>query len=343
MNKYIIISKIIMTFSLLRGSTPFEYRMIIASGYDNNVMRFSNKDFLDAKNNPNILGSAATFDSHILKYGLKVKKSLYNISNKEFIFKGNISFSDYRKNEDKKYWSSGADFTYKWGGYKNIKYQIRHLNSFYLRHYIDRDIGNDSYDPCFFTDRNQSISISQKYLKNTWTILTLGYLQRYYDNPFSEFDLDITYLKAKHNYKFKKIAVIGLQYKINRAKSNSGKIPLRPSSFDRSYSTSEIFLPFTFKKKSIIYNELGFSFRVENRQYDAEDFKDPLHSGRSHKDYKYDIWFKKNLLEDLILTFKFRYRNRDTFSTYAWVSDLKSFNQIQTWITLEWKIDYDNY
>lgn len=338
-----IILKYLITLSIVFGSTPFEYTMSFASGYDNNVMRFSDQDFSDAVRNPNILGGATTFDSYIFKYGLKGEKSVLKVKKKEVVLKGNIFFSDYRNNKEKKYWSGGGDFIFKWGGYKNIKYQIRHLNSFYLRHYINRDVSNDLYDPCYFTDRNQNISISQRYLKNSWSILTIGYLQRYYDRPFTEFDLDIIFARAKHNYKLRNIGTFGIQYEYGKAKSSSGELPLKPSSFDRSYMTSEVYLPLIIKKKIPMIDELGFSYRNENRQYDAEDFNDPLHSGRSHKDFKYDFWIKKYLSDELKLNFKFRYRKRDTFSSYKWVSDLKSFNQIQTWITVEWKIDYDNY
>ena len=198
--------------SLALGSTPVEFTLSLSSGYDNNVMRFSEKDFSDAVMDPNILGGATTFDSYILKYGLKGQKSLIKVKRKELILKGNFIFSDYRNSKEKKYWSGGGDLVYRWGGYKNIKYQIRHLNSFYLRHYIDRDIGTNSYAPCLFTDRNQNISISNRFLNNSWSIISVGYLQRYYDRPFTEFDLDILFLKVRHNYKLKNIGIFGLQY-----------------------------------------------------------------------------------------------------------------------------------
>ena len=340
MNKFFLK---LLILSTVFGSTPFEYTLSFTSGYDNNVLRFSDRDFSDAVLSPEILGGTTTFDSYVFKYGLKGQKSLYKVKKNEVILRGNFTFSDYRNNKEKKYWSSGGDLIYKWGGYKNIKYQIRHLNSFYLRHYINRDVSNDLYSPCFFNDRNQNISISQRYLKNSWSILTLGYIQRYYDKPFTEFDLDIIFIRVKHNYKLKNIGIFGIQYEYGNAKSTSGEFPLKPSSFDRSYKSTEMYLPLIIKKKINTIDEFGFSYRNENRLYDAEDFNDPLHSGRSHRDYKYDLWIKKDISDGLKLNFKFRYRKRDTFSSYKWVSDLKSFNQIQTWITIEWKIDYDNY
>ena len=337
------ILKFLFFVALLIGGTPTEYVFSLATGYDNNVMRFSEKDYSEALLNSNILGNNTTYDSHILKFSLRGKKTIYKNKNNEIIFKGNFSISDYRNNKNKKYWSGGGDLEYKWGSYKNIRYSIRHLNSYYLRHYINRDIGNNTYEPCLFTDRSQNFLISQKFSKQSWSNFSLGYIQRYYDKPFTEFDLDIFYLRGKQNFRLKRFGKISIQYESGRALSKSNESPIRPSSFDRSYSFTELYIPTVINKNLIIVDELGLSYRLENRKYDAEDLNDPLHSGRSHQDSKYDIWIKKQIFEDMKIKLALRMRDRSTDSSYNWVSDLKSFNQLQTWISIEWKIDYDKY
>ena len=90
-------------------------------------------------------------------------------------------------------------------------------------------------------------------------------------------------------------------------------------------------------------NELGVSLRSETRVYEAEDPDDPLHAGRNHVDSKYDIWVKKNLSEILTVTVSGRYRIRKTESAYDWVTDLKSFYQLQFWCKMEWDLIYDRY
>ena len=337
------ILKFLFFVALLIGGTPTEYIFSLATGYDNNVMRFSEKDYSEALLNSNILGNNTTYDSHILKFSLRGKKTIYKNKNNEIIFKGNFSISDYRNNKNKKYWNGGGDLEFKWGSYKNIRYSIRHLNSYYLRHYINRDIGNNTYEPCLFTDRSQNFLISQKFSKQSWSNFSLGYIQRYYNKPFTEFDLDIFYLRGKQNFRLKRFGKISIQYESGRALSKSNESPIRPSSFDRSYSYTELYIPTVINKNLIIVDELGLSYRLENRKYDAEDLNDPLHSGRSHQDSKYDIWIKKQIFEDMKIKLALRMRDRSTDSSYNWVSDLKSFNQLQTWISIEWKIDYDKY
>ena len=99
----------------------------------------------------------------------------------------------------------------------------------------------------------------------------------------------------------------------------------------------EWFLPLVIRPRNISFKELGLSIRQENRRYMAEELNDPLHSGRDHLDTKYDIWFKKKINETVSATLTNRFRTRKTNSKYDWVSDLKSFDQFQVWIKIEWE------
>ena len=88
---------------------------------------------------------------------------------------------------------------------------------------------------------------------------------------------------------------------------------------------------------------LSVSSLSEKRVYEAEDPNDVLHAGRSHNDKKFSLWFRKNIGEDVSIKISSRLRSRETDSGYEWVSDLKSFNQLQFWINIEWDLVYDQY
>ena len=336
-------SVLLIFLSYICAGTPFEYTLGLTSGYDSNVMRFSDEEFNEAITDNKLMGGANTFDSYVLKFGLSGEKSIWVMNKKEIVINGSYNWADYKNNPEKKYWSGGFDATFRWGSYKNIKYSLRHLNSFYLRHYVDRDISNSSLSSCFFTDRNQSILLTQRIKKNYWVNFGLGFLQRYYDRPFTEFDLDIIYVKGKINKKIKNLGSIAFQVNQGRAKSESHYLPDRPSSFDRSYETMEWYVPFKINKRIKYLDEIGISIRSENRKYDAEDPDDPLHTGRSHLDRKYDFWIKKEVYDSFSLSVSSRYRTRNTQSAYSWVTDLKSFEQFQIWLKIEWDFIYDRY
>ena len=337
-----IICKLLFA-SFLIARTPFEYAFLLSSGYDNNVMRLSSEEFKRANQNVDLLGGVEKFDSFIYKVGFKGKKSLWELGKKEFFIKGNIDWANYQHNQYKKYWSSGLDLTYKWGSFRNIRYSLRHLNNFYLRHYIDRDISTSKLSPCLFTDHNQKLLITFLIQKNFWANFGIGFLQRYYAEPFREFDLDIFYFRFKLSKKIKKIGSISFQLENGLANSDLNLSDFRPSSFDRSYKTLEWYIPIILKSKLKILNEFGFSIRNENREYVAESLNDPLHSGRNHFDTKYDFWVKKDINNTISAKFSTRIRRRNTFSEYDWVSDLKSFNQVQVLLKIEWKLIYDKY
>ena len=330
-------------FLFLNANTPWDYTLSIGSGYDSNVMRFSAEEIENAGQRTEILGSTSHFDSFVTKLGLSVKKDLWALNNKNLSVGSKFSMSSYLDTPEKRYWSGGFNFIYKWGTYKNFKYSINHLDKFYLRHYINKDISNSMLEACYFSDRDQSASLTNRFTKNSWGTLGVGFLQRYYTRPFTEFDLDITYYKARFNFKLKRFGTLAFQINQGRAESESHLGTLRPSSFDRSYNTQELFIPFTIKYRLPFIQSFGFSYRSEKRIYDAEDPNDVLHAGRSHKDKKFSLWFRKNLGEDVSIKLSSRLRSRETDSGYEWVSDLKSFNQLQFWINIEWDLIYDQY
>ena len=168
-------------------------------------MRFSDNELSEAAQEIGMMGGAKTFDSFITKWGFSALKELM-IKRKKFIkLRGLHSLSYYRDIPEKRYWSGGFDLSYRWGTYRNIKYSIRHLDEFYLRHYTDRDVSVSDLAACVFTDRNQNITLTHRLSKLIWVNISPGYLQRYYSRPFTEFDLDIVYLKGRINYKLKNI------------------------------------------------------------------------------------------------------------------------------------------
>ena len=339
--KHILVSFIILSW--IPAGTPLEYSLQFATGYDSNVMRFSADEYRKAALSSEVMGGADTFDSFVYKLGLSGGKSLWNSRKKEFKVSGNLNWSDYRHHPRRKYGSSGFDMQYRWGPYQNIKYSFRHLDRFYLRHYVNRDISNATLSSSAFTDHNQSVTITQKMGRREWFNLTVGFLQRYYERPFTEFNSDINYIRGKLNRRFTNFGTVAFQFERGSANNITFGKTAKASVLDRSYETMEWYVPFRIKHKIPFVNEAGISVRRETRIYAAEDLDDPIHSGRSHLDSKYDLWLKKNITESMNVVLTGRYRTRATESGYEWVEDLKSFQLLQLWCKIEWELIYDRY
>ena len=342
MRQFIILISFLFS-GVLIASTPLNISIGYHGGYDSNVLRFSQMEIENASNNEDTMGGTNTFDSYINKINTRLEKTIFQLDKKEMRIASSFNLSNYIHNSNKNYWSGNIIATYKWGSYKNIKYIARHLNSYYLRHYIDRDISTNNLRPCYFSDQDQLASVTLPFMNRMWYSFGFGYLQRYYDNPFTEFDLDIYYTRFRLNKRIKKFGVVSLQIDRISANNISYKKTAVSSNFNRSYEGFEWYLPIKLDKKLSYFNQVGLSLRQEIRVYEAEALDDALHSGRDHKDLKINLWISKKISNDIEVTFSSRFRQRDTESSYDWVSDLKSFKQMQMWCKIKWSFTYDNY
>jgi hypothetical protein len=289
------------------------------------------------------MGGANTFDSYINKINTRLQKTIFEIDKKELSLSSSFNLSSYAHNPNKSYWSGNFSTVYKWGSYRNLKYSLRHLNSYYLRHYTNRDVSTNSLRPCYFSDRDQIVALTMPIRNRIWYSIGAGYLQRYYDNTFTEFDLDVYYARLRLNKRIKKFGTVSLQLDRVSAENVTYNKTAVSSNFDRSYDAIEWYLPIKMDRSLSYFNQAGISFRQEIRVYDAEALDDALHSGRNHKDLKIDLWLNKKISDRLEITISSRFRKRDTESSYDWVKDLKSFKQMQLWCKIKWAFTYDNY
>ena len=342
---------VILSFSILCGQSwtdylhsPIKWTVGLTNGYDNNVLKLSSVEKKDAALEGDILRGADTFDSHYARFSLSGLKKIQLADRKkqiQFYAKGNIS--NYTQNENRRYWSGNLKATYRWGSYRKLEYSIRHLDSYYIRHYIDRDVSTDELASCSFTDREQRIFVSYPINRRLWTSGFVSYTQRYFDKPFTEFDLDIVTTALKISKKFRGFGTIAFEGKFGVAENITFGKTAKASDLDRSYKHFEWYIPVRYSQGIGVLDEVGISLRLDIRLYGAETMGDPLHSGRSHEEVKWDIWGEKELSDNLTLKGSLRYRKRSTDSRYDWVSKLKTFDQVQAWVILEWDMIYDRY
>ena len=341
----------ILLFSLLCGQTwtdylhsPVQWKVGLTNGYDNNVLKLSSVEKRDAALDESIMGGVETFDSHYARFSLSGQKIIQLADRKkqiQFYAKGNVS--NYLQNEYRSYWSGNLKASYHWGSYRKLEYSIRHLDSYYIRHYFNRDVSADELASCSFTDREQRLLASYPFKRRLWATGFVSYTQRYFNKPFTEFDLDIMITALKISKKISGFGTVAIEGKFGVAENITFGKTAVASGLDRSYKHFEWYIPVSYNIGIAGLDEIGVSLRRDVRQYGAETMGDPLHSGRSHEEVKWDIWGEKELSENLTLKGSLRYRKRITDSRYNWVSELKTFEQVQTWVTLEWDMIYDRY
>jgi len=324
--------------------TPLFYAVAITQGYDSNVLRLSSWEQELSAQDRSLLGSMNTFDSYYIRSRLSVSNTVYfQDRSRRVTSTVDISRSHYVQSPDRQHWRAAFKLSYRWGAYQRLTFYISRLNRYYLRDYLDRDVSDERLAKCYFSDEDHRLTLSYPLQKRVWFTGTVGLLQRYYSKPFPEFDLNIKYLGGRVNIRLPFRGVLGLESEIGKADNIGLNSTARASGLDRGYEYWEVYFPLKFTLGWNGLEEIGTAFRGEFRYYRAETFDDPLHSGRNHRDTKFDVWGRQRIGDHLSLKFTLRWRQRTTYSTYSWVEDLKSFHQIQTWLQLDWEGVYDRY
>ncbi|NOZ74556.1 MAG: hypothetical protein GXO90_04160, partial [FCB group bacterium] len=318
----------------LYGTIPVSsWNVVVRSGYDSNVLRLSAVEETQSAVDPALLGRMQTFDSAYLRLGgsvvseYRLKKDNQAIRQKIVLYRTN-----YLQSPDRAYTSGQWTLDYSWGPYRHVRLKLGLLKDFYLRNYLDRDISSTDQAACFFTDLDHQINVSFPVARRTWIQLDGGQLQRYYPAPFAEFSLDIRYAGFRFSKDFHRKWKTSAILRYSQAKNLTFGRTARAGDFDRSYNAVEMTLPVTLRIRDSILREIGVSQKTEWRYYIVEDFQDPLHSGRNHRDVQWNLWGRSRISDNLSLKLNLRYRTRNTDSKYTWVRDLKSFRQFQTWI-----------
>ena len=325
-------------------NSPIKLTVVITNGYDNNVLRLSDVEKRDAVLEPSIMGGANTFDSHYSRFSLSgLQKIQFADRNKQVYLYAKGNASNYFQNDNRRYWSGNLKVSYRWGSYRKVEYLLRHLDSYYIRHYIDRDIYSENTASCNFSDREHRLLASHPLQRRLWASGFVSFTQRYFDKPFTEFDLDIITSSLKVSKKFSGLGTIAIEGKYGLADNINFGSTSKASYLDRSYKHFEWYIPFSYSRGLGLLDEVGISLRRDVRQYKAEALNDPLHSGRSHEEVKWDFWGERDITENLTLKGTLRYRKRTTESQFDWVSSLKTFVQVQIWASLEWNMIYDRY
>ena len=98
---------IILLFLLvtaISASTPINIHLSYHSGYDSNVMRFSQKEIQNAADDRSMMGGVGTFDSYVSRINTRLQKTLFVLGKKELGIASTFNLSNYVHNNHKNYY-----------------------------------------------------------------------------------------------------------------------------------------------------------------------------------------------------------------------------------------------
>jgi len=107
-----------------RLKTPIFFNASLSMGYDENILKFSEREKTDASFNPQLLGNTETFDSAILRPEIRLTYSPVFHTDHATNFSFGIAHSSYQQLGEKSYSSYVLKFEQHLSEYSWLEYHI---------------------------------------------------------------------------------------------------------------------------------------------------------------------------------------------------------------------------
>tara|TARA_B100001029_G_C15063025_1_gene460347 strand:- start:5404 stop:6450 length:1047 start_codon:yes stop_codon:yes gene_type:complete len=347
MNKFVLfvfLSFIFCQDLLDRLIVPIYYQINFSTGYDSNILLFSERDIELKEIGDNSLGKIKYYDSDYYRPTFKIIYSpvLLNEYETNFIF--NFQNKFYRTFNQKNTFSTNSKFEIKFGSYHWLKFGYNFSPKNYLRRYQDLDVFGGKYFDCLYSYSRGYISYSIPITKKTWTRVTWKISNYYYNEHFTEFDTQYNEFNLYFSNKWNKNVRYSLNLGIGEGNNISYGDGLLSTGHNRSFQTGNIKISRSrYNIKVLKLDKFHISFSTDFRNYLSEAIDDPLHSGRFHYDYQIYTSITKKLNSNYSLNLFIKQRKRNTISGYDWVQDLKSFNKFEVGMKFTYNGIYDIY
>ncbi len=341
-----------------RINVPLYFTVSTGIGYDNNVLKFSEKEIDDSSTKSWLLNENDLATS-IFKNSVTLQYYPFLISSHETQIYFKFNNSQYINAEDKSNKSYSLKLSQHVGKYQWLKLSYSYIPHIYLRTYQDRDLPviyatsdnvyhtiGDSFLPASFGIESVSLYYSHPLpIIKGWGHLKLAREKQYYNENFTEFDLNINHFTLGISLRSLPQVKLNFSFTNSTADNITFQNGLISSQFkDRGFTQQKIYTSLSLGDKiTPILNGIGTSLSIENRTFSSVLDTDPLHKDRTHVDTKISLWLKKDLTHNLSSKFKGKFRSRQTASTEEFVEGLKSFSKYEFMLTLSYKVALNLY
>ncbi|MBU0519785.1 hypothetical protein KJ564_12715 [bacterium] len=327
-----------VTPSQAKLKVPFTLKVSYSGAYDDNILRYSDRDLDRFENDSEVYPSeVTTTDDWANSFTFRLYKDVK--LGKYFRFRPyyNFKISLYSINEQKNYSSHFflARFTYRYRYYLYLQYSV--LDDYYLRLYRDRDSG--VYHSCEFDQYKPTVKLRWHFSPFN---LEASYSREllYYNPHFTEYDNegDVWGIEASYELPIKLQLSAGyfLTVADNVGFDQTGAfIPVDPSEDaeygDSSYEEDEFIFnvryPLPVKKSMQWVLFMNLSQRFRYYQTDLSVLDDPFHAGREDHRTIIDTGVSFSPSSDLDIELQFTIDQRRTDSPAETVSSIKDYDR----------------
>jgi hypothetical protein len=345
---------------LKRKKTPeLEVEIGLASFYDDNILKYSDKYLEKFKNNQDTgRFHINTYDDIVLNPSLKLTGS-YRLFGKlrselEVLYSPRFYCSNSIKNWNFFTVSFRQYFTKR----ASIKLIYGYLPDYYLRHFQDDDwyaVYGDvpqQYQPMSYSKNNWGVWLQNTFFRNTLVRLSFYYDQYYYNPHFTEYDCkEFTYgIRITQPFldRFKFEGAYAFSTSDAKGYDDPGETKENSDEADASYYenagaarlTYEI--PRFFDKKHNLQLEGSYQRRIFTSEHYLE--VDPLHAGRYDNVFEVTALYELWVIKDLRIRAFYNWFMRDASTTAKqnqdYVSAEKDYRQNQVGIEVTYYLDF---
>ncbi len=366
-NKAIILFLIVFVFLLTNNafaqkrskkkSKNWRIEVGLASTYDNNILKYSDK-YLDRFMNNEDDGRfhISTYDDLILNptintsYTFRIYKKL---KSKIYL---NLSTKIYTVNSIKNFNFASIAFRQDLSKKANFKLGYSYIPYFYIRHFRDDDwvdafgYTKETFKPMGFAKDNFSFEIQNTFLKNTRVKYYMAYMKYYYNEHYTEYN-STNFLSGIKVYqpinKSIKLA-LGYEFVTSNAQGYDELIETKETSDDSdgTYVSDLIIFGVNWKlpKLKKYSNSINVDSKFYKQYFSSMHFveDDPTHAGRVDNNFRVYSTYKISLSKKMKLSLYYNYLFRKTISVsdynMQYLSDEKDYNQSQIGIKITYRL-----
>jgi len=358
----IIIFNLVFCQSILdRLIVPIYIESEFSIGYDDNYLKLSNPDQDD--NMRYRLGDSDSKESLVSKNRINILYIPYIFRNHETKLDFTINSSEYFESKLKSYNNFQFKLSQHLASYTWLKFQYSYTPSFYIKSYSQSDphlynsFVDNKFMPATFSSEKVrlELSIPIPYLHKMYATFRYLFESQYHNPDFTEFDLEIIsyYFKIrKKMFKYFNISIAYMSSEANNISFMNGLLSTVDK--DRGYVQEKIYSSVSFSKFQFFGRKIsaGIYSSIESRDFSSKLDVDKLHFSRTHNDISITYWIKRHFNNNVDLKFKATKRERNTSSPMElypntsqsmMVSELKTFEKLEIWLSLILKMDLNVY
>lgn len=312
----------------------------ILSNYDDNILRYSDRDLDNFKNRTEINPSKlTTFDDWKNDFRLKFYLDGPRFFGNELKIRYFGKFSHFFNNPFNNYSSHTFILDQKISDKFSVDLKYFILADYYLREYRDRDL--NEYQSCTFDNHQARLGIDYRLTKNMSFTLQGQFDQIYYNQYFTEYDSENLSYFAIFNQRIGRDLRFSLSAGFTAA-DNIGYVPATVTVYDPlndddteygegSCEEETYQAEIRWRMRKLLGKDSWFSleYKLRHRIYTTDNLlaDDPFHAGRMDNRHRIVFTFDRPLLPRLDGNFTFTREWRNTASDYRLTEEVKSFSQ----------------